>query len=205
MMSELHAALVTNGDFEETEKLVEYFVNEGLFDAYLSRQDYKATWTQQTSSSDQRPGMRGGHQLIVDSNNSKMYLFGGWDGFEDLSDLWTYDINLKSWTLIHERAEHFDGPGPRSCHKMLFDPGSSQIFTLGRYLDGDRRTCRYIQVRKAIQKDYLLFGLHFHIPVDDFSTVPHFCHNRNRNINFIPFISYRVTFICMIRWPRRGF
>lgn len=151
MMSELHSALVTNGEFEETEKLVEYFVNEGLFDTYLSRQDYKATWTQQTSSSDERPGMRGGHQLIVDANNSVMYLFGGWDGFEDLSDLWTYDIKRKSWTLIHQRAELFDGPGPRSCHKMLYDPGSSQIFTLGRYLDGDRRTCRYIQVRKVVQ------------------------------------------------------
>lgn len=90
--------------------------------------------------------MRGGHQLIVDSSNGIMYLFGGWDGFEDLSDLWSYDIKRNSWSLIHERAEKFDGPAPRSCHKMLFDPCNSQIFTLGRYLDSNSRTREHLQV-----------------------------------------------------------
>lgn len=140
VMSELHRTLVIEGDFERVEKIVEQFVDDGLLDEYLSMQDYKAVWTQQAIVEDvKRPGMRGGHQLIVDSTTGLMYLFGGWDGFEDLSDMWQFDIRTNVWTLIHERAEQFGGPGPRSCHKMLFDSTNSQIFALGRYLDGGSR------------------------------------------------------------------
>lgn len=117
-------------------------------DSYLANQDYKATWAlQETVNSEKRPGMRGGHQLVIDSANCVMYLFGGWDGFEDLSDLWCYNIKRNSWTLIHERAEMYGGPSPRSCHKMVYDPCNSQIFTLGRYLDSTTRTQDYIKVR----------------------------------------------------------
>lgn len=117
-------------------------------DAYLEKQDYKATWAlQDTINSEKRPGMRGGHQLIIDSANSIMYLFGGWDGFEDLSDLWSYNIKRNSWTLIHDRAEVFDGPTPRSCHKMVYDSCNGQIFTLGRYLDGNTRTSECLKVK----------------------------------------------------------
>lgn len=116
-------------------------------DTYLSDQDYKATWMlQETINSEKRPGMRGGHQLIIDSANSVMYLYGGWDGFEDLSDLWCYNIKRNSWSLIHERSEQYEGPTPRSCHKMVYDPCNSQIFTLGRYLDSSTRTQEYIKV-----------------------------------------------------------
>lgn len=116
-------------------------------DTYLANQDYKATWAlQETVNSEKRPGMRGGHQLIIDSANCVMYLFGGWDGFEDLSDLWCYNIKRNSWTLIHERAEMYGGPSPRSCHKMVYDPCNSHIFTLGRYLDSTTRTQDYIKV-----------------------------------------------------------
>ncbi|XP_055319183.1 muskelin isoform X1 [Sitodiplosis mosellana] len=146
MMSELHSALVVQGDFQKAENFVEKAVNDGLMDNYLANQDYKATWAlQETVNSEKRPGMRGGHQLIIDSANCVMYLFGGWDGFEDLSDLWCYNIKRNSWTLIHERAEQYGGPSPRSCHKMVYDPCNSQIFTLGRYLDSTTRTQEYIK------------------------------------------------------------
>ena len=96
-------------------------------------------------------GMRGGHQLVIDSTNSFMYLFGGWDGSEDLDDLWSYDIKNNSWTLIHANAEDFGGPAARSCHKMLFNPCTSQIFSLGRYLDAPNRT------KEMIQSDFYLY------------------------------------------------
>lgn len=116
-------------------------------DTYLANQDYKATWSlQETVNSEKRPGMRGGHQLIIDSANSVMYLYGGWDGFEDLSDLWSYSIKRNSWTLIHERSEEKEGPSPRSCHKMVYDPHNAQIFTLGRYMDSSTRTKEHIKV-----------------------------------------------------------
>lgn len=84
--------------------------------------------------------MRGGHQLIIDSKDNMIYLFGGWDGFEDLSDLWSYDIIKNEWNLMHKRAELIGGPTPRSCHKMVYDSYNSHIFTFGRYLDGHNRT-----------------------------------------------------------------
>lgn len=132
--------------------------------------------------------MRGGHQLIIDSANCVMYLFGGWDGFEDLSDLWCYNIKRNSWTLIHERAEVYGGPSPRSCHKMVYDPCNSHIFTLGRYLDSTTRTQDYIKVstkHAAMQtiapKKWLLINFLFYRSIEN-----------------------RAIFICMIRKQKRG-
>lgn len=147
MMSELHTALVVQGDFQKTENFVEKAITDGMVDTYLTNQDYKASWSlQETVSSEKRPGMRGGHQLIIDSSNGVMYLYGGWDGFEDLSDLWSYNIKRSSWTLIHERSELCGGPTPRSCHKMVYDPSNGQLFTLGRYLDSLNRLQESIKV-----------------------------------------------------------
>lgn len=130
---------------------------DGLMDEYLSNQDYKATWSlHEPNNSEKRPGMRGGHQLVIDSNSGTMYLFGGWDGFEDLSDLWCYNIKRNSWTLIHEKAEEVGGPSPRSCHKMVYDPCNSQIFTLGRYLDSNTRMTEYIKVGGRVLIAFLL-------------------------------------------------
>lgn len=186
-MSELHTALVVQGDFQKAENFIEKSVNgimrwktaarnamititfklilihtDGLMDAYLANQDYKATWSlQETVNSEKRPGMRGGHQLIIDSANSVMYLYGGWDGFEDLSDLWSYSIKRNSWTLIHQRSEEKEGPSPRSCHKMVYDSQNAQIFTLGRYMDSSTRTKEPIKV--GIYKTELAIynNLHF--------------------------------------------
>ncbi|KAJ6628992.1 Muskelin [Pseudolycoriella hygida] len=139
-MSELHETLVENGNFAKTEEYVEQFASDGLIDC--TKQPYKATWSvqDQLRNPGMKPDMRVGHQLVLDSNENRIYLFGGWDGFCDLSDLWYYDIKLNQWTLIHERAELNNGPCPRSCHKMIFDPAKSQIFTLGRYVDNVTRT-----------------------------------------------------------------
>jgi Galactose oxidase, central domain len=47
-----------------------------------------------------RPGQRGGHQMCIDPVTNTLYLFGGWDGENDLSDLWSYNISEEKWTLI---------------------------------------------------------------------------------------------------------
>lgn len=90
-------------------------------------------------------GNRGGHQLVMDSKKRLIYLYGGWDGFQDLSDLWAFDIRNNCWTQLFEHSEQFNGPTPRSCHKMVFDPISKNIFMLGRYLDNSIRTTEYIK------------------------------------------------------------
>jgi len=49
--------------------------------------------------------MRGGHQMVLDPTAEVLYLFGGWDGNQDLSDLWSYDIEAGKWTLICKDTE----------------------------------------------------------------------------------------------------
>lgn len=162
MLTELHGTLVIGGDFPATEEFMEKCCLErGLMDKYLDRQDYKPTWELRQDQPDTitapdgveplRPGMRGGHQLVIDTVTDRIYLYGGWDGSEDLSDLWVYDIKQNTWRLIHEKSEQYDGPSPRSCHKMIFDPKSRQIFILGRYLDAMSRT------KENIRSEFYLF------------------------------------------------
>ncbi|XP_026491772.1 muskelin [Vanessa tameamea] len=86
-----------------------------------------------------RPGPRGGHQLVVDPNSGTLYLFGGWNGTEDLDDLWSFDTKAERWTLLCRHSGMVNGPSPRSCHKMVFDPVHERLYTLGRYLDNAQR------------------------------------------------------------------
>uniref|UniRef100_A0A2M4BCX4 Putative muskelin n=2 Tax=Anopheles marajoara TaxID=58244 RepID=A0A2M4BCX4_9DIPT len=152
-MTELHEILVNRGDFKKTEEMLIDFIASGLMDDYLARQEYKPQWSLQlTPENEPRPGRRGGHQLIIDPQTSTIYLYGGWDGNEDLSDLWSYDVRTNRWTLIHERSEQLDGPTPRACHKMVYDTSSSQIFMLGRYLDSMSRT------EENINSDFYLYN-----------------------------------------------
>ncbi|XP_055628729.1 muskelin isoform X2 [Toxorhynchites rutilus septentrionalis] len=140
-MTELHEVLVNQGDFNKTEEMLVDFINKGLMDDYLSKQEYKPNWSLQlTPENEPRPGRRGGHQLIIDLISSTIWLYGGWDGSEDLSDLWSYNVKNNQWTLIHQKSELLDGPTPRACHKMVYDSKNSQIFMLGRYLDSASRT-----------------------------------------------------------------
>ena len=46
------------------------------------------------------PCARGGHQLCLDVNAQLIYLFGGWDGIQELSDFWVFNINGKQWKCL---------------------------------------------------------------------------------------------------------
>lgn len=51
------------------------------------------------------PEGRGGHQMVIDHRSQMIYLHGGWDGANDLADLWRYDIAKKQWTcLFHDTS-----------------------------------------------------------------------------------------------------
>ncbi|KAH8299381.1 hypothetical protein KR044_000853 [Drosophila immigrans] len=145
LISELHKYLVVQGNFERAEEFIAECIEDGLMDEYLHKQDYKHAWHMKYTESDTKPGNRGGHQLVVDTKKRLVYLYGGWDGYQDLSDLWVYKIELDEWTLLCDRSELTKGPSPRSCHKMIFDPISENIFMLGRYLDNSIRTSDYIK------------------------------------------------------------
>ncbi|KAM8713553.1 hypothetical protein ACLKA7_013817 [Drosophila subpalustris] len=145
LISELHKYLVVQGNFERAELFIAECIEDGLMDEYLHKQDYKHAWQMKHTESEMKPGNRGGHQLVVDAKKRLIYLYGGWDGYQDLSDLWVYKIEVDEWTLLCERSELTNGPSPRSCHKMIFDPISENIFMLGRYLDNSIRTSDYIK------------------------------------------------------------
>uniref|UniRef100_T1J0F1 Muskelin N-terminal domain-containing protein n=1 Tax=Strigamia maritima TaxID=126957 RepID=T1J0F1_STRMM len=143
LLTELHKLLVMKGDFGACEALVEKAVFDGLFNHYISQQDYKPKWTPIIppikEGTENRPGMRGGHQMCIDVNTETIYLFGGWDGMQDLADLWSYHVPTGEWSCLFKDTEAEGGPSARSCHKMCLDPERRQIFTFGRYLDSAMR------------------------------------------------------------------
>lgn len=71
----------------------------------------------------QIPSPRGGHVSVIDRTNSTLYLFGGWDGQQDLADFWAYSIPSRTWTQlsanVHGGGE--GGPSARSCGAAVFD------------------------------------------------------------------------------------
>ncbi|XP_046813351.1 muskelin isoform X2 [Vespa crabro] len=138
-LSMLYDLLVTKGDHLQAEGFISNAVMTGLLNDYINAQTYRAVWTK-LSTNDPKPGMRGGHQMVLDPTAEMLYLFGGWDGNQDLSDLWVYNISANKWTLICKDTESVGGPSARSCHKMCLDPERRQLFTLGRYLDTQYRT-----------------------------------------------------------------
>lgn len=128
---------------------------DGLFDEYITNKDYTPCWEQlePLDNSQIQPGVRGGHQMCIDPYTSTVYLFGGWDGYKDLNDLWSYDVNAQLWTRICTDAANQGGPSPRSCHKMVLDTKRKQIFILGRYLDMQFRSS------ESVQSDFYMYDI----------------------------------------------
>ncbi len=84
------------------------------------------------------PIARGGHSMCIDTQDSVVYMFGGWDGQRNLDDFWSYDIKKDQWKLIQPAtARQRNGPDPRSCHKMVFDSSTGAIYLLGKLEDTD--------------------------------------------------------------------
>ncbi|XP_012278648.1 muskelin isoform X2 [Orussus abietinus] len=138
-LSGLYDLLVTKGDYYQAERFITNAITMGLLNDYIKAQSYRAVWTKLSSESP-KPGMRGGHQMVLDPTAEILYLFGGWDGNQDLADLWAYNIRTHKWTLICPDTEVVGGPSARSCHKVCLDPERRQLFTLGRYLDTEYRS-----------------------------------------------------------------
>ena len=85
------------------------------------------------------PSMRGGHQMCLDVEEQRAYLFGGWDGARDLADFWVYEIGNGAWRRLSPDTGAEGGPPARSCHKMCLDPGTRQLYVLGGQVDADAR------------------------------------------------------------------
>jgi len=85
------------------------------------------------SQIDHFPSERGGHCMAIDSEGKKIFLFGGWNGHEDLNDFWMYDIKNETWKLISANASNENGPSKRSCTKMVYDSRFNRLLLYGKY------------------------------------------------------------------------
>lgn len=79
-------------------------LTDGLMDEYIASQPVRVHWVQcqvpAGADSPVWPTMRGGHQLCMDPVNQHLLLLGGWDGTQELADLWRYDIVRQLWVCV---------------------------------------------------------------------------------------------------------
>lgn len=126
LMTDLHRCLVLNGDFSSAEEILVQAGTRGLFSEYITEFAYTPLWRRisalATPAAGSTPAMRGGHQMCIDTVDGRIFLFGGWDGTKDLCDFWIYDLKTEDWACVSMDTRRQGGPGPRSCHKICFDP-----------------------------------------------------------------------------------
>ncbi|KAF7990606.1 hypothetical protein HCN44_000411 [Aphidius gifuensis] len=107
-------------------------INNGLLDEYSNNQPYKAIWNKLNCDKPKRSG----HQMVLDLNNEILYLFGGWDGRQDLADLWSFDIKLNKCnstelTLISNDTYSVGGPPLIFDHQLSIDHDKRMIYGFG--------------------------------------------------------------------------
>ncbi|KAG9345727.1 hypothetical protein JZ751_008871 [Albula glossodonta] len=154
MLTDLHDKLVLKGDFDACEELIDKAVRDGLFNHYISQQEYKPRWSQIIPKSskgegdDSRPGMRGGHQMsgpsarschkmCIDSQRRQIYTLGRYldssvrNSKSLKSDFYRYDIDANTWTLLSEDTSADGGPKLVFDHQMCMDSEKHMIYTFG--------------------------------------------------------------------------
>ena len=151
LLSALHDALVLEGDHARAESLLERIRRAGLLDEHCpggGKSDSVARWVRldapgatESGGAKAAPGLgpsgRGGHAMV--RVGRRVLLFGGWDGREDLGDLWEWSLDGHGgWRCLDDgSAAGEEGgpsalkPGPRSCHQMAVDEAEGWVYLLG--------------------------------------------------------------------------
>ncbi|KAJ1817150.1 hypothetical protein LPJ75_001798, partial [Coemansia sp. RSA 2598] len=139
ILAEIHKALVENRDYDKVESLLHQAEREGMFQSSTEKIPYAAAWRPTDLTSYTVPSARGGHQMCVDEESRYAYLYGGWDGTNNLGDLWMLSLDSGQWSCISSNTRDQGGPGPRSCHAMCFDSAHKCIYVMGKYVDHEYR------------------------------------------------------------------
>jgi hypothetical protein len=84
----------------------------------------------EVNSIERYPMKRGGHCMTIDEENMIIYVFGGWSGYNEMNDLWSYDIKNNVWKLI--TADIQNAPSPRSCMRMVYDCVNKRLIIYGK-------------------------------------------------------------------------
>jgi len=137
LLTDLHTNLVFNGDFDTTEEILYKASERNLFEDYIKDSPCKQKWRRinATDKDGNSPYMRGGHQMCIDPDLGKIFIFGGWDGSRNLADFWEYDENTEEWTCLSKDTSEDGGPTPRSCHRIAYDNINKQIYILGYFIE----------------------------------------------------------------------
>ncbi|KAJ2009348.1 hypothetical protein GGI04_000515, partial [Coemansia thaxteri] len=139
LLCNIHTALVEQADYNQTEQLLAQAERDGMFASSAAKIPYAPVWRQVDQSEYAVPAARGGHQMCVDEENRTAYLFGGWDGANNLGDLWMLCLDSGKWMCVSTNTRNQGGPGPRSCHAMCFDSVHKCIYIMGKYVDHEYR------------------------------------------------------------------
>ncbi|OSD06938.1 hypothetical protein PYCCODRAFT_1359801 [Trametes coccinea BRFM310] len=140
LVTSLHESFVLQGNWFRTEQLLRECSDAGLLRSYRQACQARTRWTRirGLDADGDVPCRRGGHAMCMDEQNGMIYLFGGWDGQRNLDDFWSYDVAKDTWKLLSiATSREKNGPGPRACHKMVFDSKTGSIYLLGRLGDAD--------------------------------------------------------------------
>ncbi|KAI9178994.1 hypothetical protein H9P43_005656 [Blastocladiella emersonii ATCC 22665] len=137
LLSQLHACVVHQRDYEAAERLIVSAAEQGMLDEHVSQAAWTPKWAPVAVPQHMpRPCGRGGHQAFLDADANVLYVHGGWDGARDLGDLWAFDLSARTWTCVaHDTRAVGHGPSPRSCHKICVDPARRCAYMLGRFID----------------------------------------------------------------------
>ncbi|MFX0065550.1 MAG: Kelch repeat-containing protein [Candidatus Hermodarchaeota archaeon] len=76
-----------------------------------------------------KPSTRMGHQMVYDSSNQQIILFGGTKGqaHQLLDDTWAYEFTTNTWTALNPATK----PSPRSQSSMVYDPVHQKVILFG--------------------------------------------------------------------------
>ncbi|OIR59143.1 MAG: muskelin [Amphiamblys sp. WSBS2006] len=147
-MAELYTAIAVHKDFDRAEQIIARMSVEDsdvfskVLHGYISASPVTVEW--EPIRTRKEPAGRGGHQMVLDAEKKELILFGGWDGNEDLCDLWKYSLATKAWTLMQMDTERYGGPSPRSCHRMVYDTRRHGMYVLGQLeTDGPNFECAF--------------------------------------------------------------
>lgn len=170
LVSQLFEHVVKLGSFARAESILTQAHQEdsSLFEEFIRNHvPYQPQWSRldqgvinsngnPTASSSAVPAVRGGHQMVWDPVGRAIYLFGGWDGYRDLSDLWRYDVGNSEWICLSEDTRREGGPSPRSCHKMVLHVPLRRLFVFGKYIETEARAT------SPLSSDFYFYDLERH-------------------------------------------
>lgn len=137
---------VHSGDFVAAECVLGKAASAGLYTSYLASCEPTAAWTQLHGADPDGnvPGARGGHAMCIDTQRGLIYIHGGFNGTASLDDFWVYAIAEDRWRLLSSHTGLDGGPSPRSCHRMVVDDSTGDVYLLGRLSDNDAALCTAI-------------------------------------------------------------